>query len=224
MVVVVAAAFLIVMYSRLISRRLVPLILRLLNFFCRRRRRRQRYLASTTTDLDSLPPSDPFDPPLFPYGLDDSAIKTLPRALYTLKTRPNNSPKDCAVCLLELEDNEYVRTLPVCSHAFRVDCIDVWLKSHANCPLCRAGIFAKESPFTPLMAARIRPSIDDPIFLDNTLESLTETPLQSFPNNTITDITEEPSPRRTNGINNCEEIFREVGTGFGAKGHLRLVH
>ncbi|KAE8727230.1 RING-H2 finger protein ATL65 [Hibiscus syriacus] len=191
MVVVVAAAFLIVTYSRLISKRLIPLILRLLNFI--RRRRRRRYLPSTTTDLDSLPPSDPFELPLSPYGLDDSAIKTLPLSLYTLKTRPNNSPKDCAVCLLEFEDNEYVRTLPVCSHAFHVDCIDVWLKSHANCPLCRAGIFAMESPFTPLMAARIRPSLDDAVFVNNSVNSLTETPLQSFPNNTVTEITEEAS-------------------------------
>ncbi|KAE8698808.1 RING-H2 finger protein ATL65 [Hibiscus syriacus] len=209
-VVVVAAAFLIVMYSRLISKRLIPLIHRFLNFIRLRRRRRRRYLPSTTTDLDSLPSSDPFELPLSPYGLDDSAIKTLPLSLYTLKTRPNNSPKDCAVCLLEFEDNEYVRTLPVCSHAFHVDCIDVWLKSHANCPLCRAGIFATECPFTPLMAARIRPSLDDAVFINNTLDSLTEAPLQSFPNNTITEITEEASPRRANGSNSCEERFNFV--------------
>ncbi|GMI87931.1 Arabidopsis Toxicos en Levadura 65 [Hibiscus trionum] len=209
MVVVVAAAFLIVTYSRLISKRLIPLILRLLGFF-RRRRRRRRYLPSTTTDLDSLPPFDPFELSLSPYGLDDSAIKTLPLSLYNLKTRPNDSPKDCAVCLLEFEDNEYVRTLPVCSHAFHVDCIDVWLKSHANCPLCRAGILASETPFTPLMAARIRPSLDDPVFVHSTLDSLTETPLQSYPNNTVTEITEEPSPRRTNGSNHCEERFNFV--------------
>ncbi|XWS67513.1 hypothetical protein CRYUN_Cryun04dG0012900 [Craigia yunnanensis] len=206
MVVVVAAAFLIVTYSRLISKRFVPPILRFLRFF-RRRHRRRRYLPSTATDLDSLPPSDPFEIPLSPYGLDDSVIKTLPLSLYTSKTKPNNSPKDCAVCLLEFEDHEYVRTLPVCSHAFHVDCIDVWLKSHANCPLCRAGIFATESPFIPLMAARIRPSLDDTLLLNSTLDSLTETPLQSLPNNTVTEITEEPSPRRANGNSNYEERF-----------------
>ncbi|XVF45825.1 hypothetical protein PTKIN_Ptkin02bG0237900 [Pterospermum kingtungense] len=209
MVVVVAAAFLIVTYSRLISERLVPRILRFFSFF-RRRRGRRRYLPSATSDLDSLPPYDPFELPLSPYGLDDSAIKTLPLSLYTSKTKPNNSPKDCAVCLLEFEDNECVRTLPVCSHAFHVDCIDVWLKSHANCPLCRAGIFATESPFTPLMAARIRPSLDDTLLLNTTLDSLNETPLQSLPNNTITEITEEPSPRRVNGNSNCEERFNFV--------------
>ncbi|GKV24328.1 hypothetical protein SLEP1_g33956 [Rubroshorea leprosula] len=204
MVVVVAAAFLVVTYSRLISRRLIPPLVRLFRIF-RRRRRRRRYLPSTTTDLDSLPPSDPFELPLSPYGLDDSAIKGLPLSLYSSKLKIN-SPKDCAVCLLEFEDDEYVRTLPVCSHAFHVDCIDVWLKSHANCPLCRAGIFAAESPFIPLMAARIRPSLDDPVLLSTSLDSLTETPLQSH-GITITEITEEPSPRvgNANLSTNCEE-------------------
>ncbi|CAI0446955.1 unnamed protein product [Linum tenue] len=28
--------------------------------------------------------------------------------------------------------------LPVCSHAFHVDCIDIWVRSHANCSLCHA--------------------------------------------------------------------------------------
>ncbi|GLT85886.1 hypothetical protein SLE2022_040580 [Rubroshorea leprosula] len=204
MVVVVAAAILVITYSRLISRRLLPSLLRLLRFF-RRRRPRRRYLPSTTTDLESLPPSDSFELPLSPYGLDDSAIKRLPLSLYNSKSKIK-SPKDCAVCLLEFEDDEYVRTLPVCSHAFHVDCIDVWLKSHANCPLCRAVIFAAESPFIPLMAARIRPSLDDPVLPNTNLDSLTETPLQSHAT-TITEITEEPSPRggNVNLSTDCEE-------------------
>lgn len=47
---------------------------------------------------------------------------------------------DCAVCLSEFEEEERLRLLPKCSHAFHVPCIDTWLKSHSNCPLCRAGI------------------------------------------------------------------------------------
>lgn len=30
--------------------------------------------------------------------------------------------------------------IPNCCHAFHIDCIDVWLQSNANCPLCRASI------------------------------------------------------------------------------------
>ncbi|XWS40362.1 hypothetical protein CRYUN_Cryun18bG0134600 [Craigia yunnanensis] len=60
------------------------------------------------------------------------------------------------------------------------------------------------------MAARIRPSLDDTLLLSSTLDSLTETPFQSLPNNTITEITEEPSPKRGNGSSNCEERFNFV--------------
>ncbi|KAJ6849986.1 putative E3 ubiquitin-protein ligase-like [Iris pallida] len=47
---------------------------------------------------------------------------------------------DCSVCLSEFLEDESLRLLPECSHAFHVQCIDTWLKSHSNCPLCRANI------------------------------------------------------------------------------------
>lgn len=51
---------------------------------------------------------------------------------------------DCSVCLSEFEEGEGVRLLPKCSHAFHVSCIDTWLLSHKNCPLCRAPVFSTE--------------------------------------------------------------------------------
>lgn len=47
---------------------------------------------------------------------------------------------DCSVCLGEFKEEDSLRLLPKCSHAFHLQCIDTWLKSHANCPLCRANI------------------------------------------------------------------------------------
>nr|VDD22839.1 unnamed protein product [Brassica oleracea] len=47
---------------------------------------------------------------------------------------------DCPVCLNEFEEDESLRLLPKCNHAFHISCIDTWLRSHTNCPLCRAGI------------------------------------------------------------------------------------
>ncbi|KAJ6395899.1 hypothetical protein OIU77_021039 [Salix suchowensis] len=182
MVVVVAAAFLIITYSRLISRSLLRVLRRWRRW---RRRRRRRHLPSSNGDLDSPPPL--FDSPegfhvYSPYGLDESVIKTIPLSLYTAK----NS---------------------VCSHAFHVDCIDIWLRSHANCPLCRAGVFRAESPFIPLMAARIRPSLDETILRGALLplEPIIQSPLRTYSSVTATDTTtvteitpcpEEPSPRR----------------------------
>ncbi|KAL2469407.1 RING-H2 finger protein ATL65 [Forsythia ovata] len=194
MVVVIATAFVIITYSRILSRHFHQLYRR----YQRWRRRRRRYVPSTSAgDIES--PTYSFDPAdaafhvLSPYGLDESIIKTIPLSVYTRR----RGIHDCAVCLLEFEENDYVRTLPVCSHAFHVDCIDIWLRSHANCPLCRAGIFRPESPFTPLMAARIRPSLDDMIIESTILEPLTEFPME--PDSTsVGEITQEPSPRRNN--------------------------
>ncbi|KAL8034253.1 hypothetical protein ABFS82_12G015700 [Erythranthe guttata] len=47
---------------------------------------------------------------------------------------------DCSVCLNEFQENETLRLLPKCSHAFHVPCIDTWLTSHKNCPVCRAPV------------------------------------------------------------------------------------
>ncbi|KZV52649.1 hypothetical protein F511_07042 [Dorcoceras hygrometricum] len=189
MVVIIATAFVIITYSRPLSRHFLHNYRR----YRRWRRSRRRYVPSSSAgDIESQPysfnPRDAFHV-LSPYGLDEAIIKTIPLSAYMRKSGFH----DCAVCLIEFEDNDYVRTLPICSHAFHVDCIDIWLRSHANCPLCRAGIFLQDSPFIPLMAARIRPSLDDMILESTILEPLTETETA-----TIEEITQEPSPRRSN--------------------------
>ncbi|MCO5593680.1 hypothetical protein L7F22_047697 [Adiantum nelumboides] len=51
-----------------------------------------------------------------------------------------SSAKECAVCLSEFDDGEDVKLLPACGHCFHVKCIDMWLFSHTNCPICRVGV------------------------------------------------------------------------------------
>ncbi|CAH8342024.1 unnamed protein product [Eruca vesicaria subsp. sativa] len=180
MVVVLAAAFLFVTYSRLISRRfLSPLFRRFRRW--RHRRRRLLHLSSASTSSSDLRSFSPFPFDSFhystysPYGLDDSVIKTLPLFLYSTASCTGKGVSvgktptvvDCAVCLLEFEEGDYVRTLPLCFHAFHLECIDEWLRSHPNCPLCRTAILRNgvvantTSSFVPLMAPRIRPSLDE---------------------------------------------------------------
>lgn len=48
--------------------------------------------------------------------------------------------EECVVCLSMFEDGEEVRELPMCKHCFHAPCIDKWLFSHFNCPLCRAHV------------------------------------------------------------------------------------
>ncbi|GMI94914.1 hypothetical protein HRI_003160700 [Hibiscus trionum] len=47
---------------------------------------------------------------------------------------------ECAVCLSVFEDGDEVRQLPRCKHSFHASCIDMWLYSHSDCPLCRASV------------------------------------------------------------------------------------
>lgn len=174
MVAVVGTAILIVLYAGVVSRHLSRL---------RRRwrwwRRRRRLLQSTASvsDLESPQPfggigaasfnsSDIF---LSAYGLDDAAIKALPVSLFSRAKAKHLAAtnRECAVCLLEFEDDDALRTLPLCAHAFHTDCIDEWLRSHATCPLCRAAVLRREiPPFAPIRAARIRPSLDDIFLVD----------------------------------------------------------
>ncbi|KAM0827932.1 hypothetical protein ACQ4PT_067875 [Festuca glaucescens] len=49
------------------------------------------------------------------------------------------SADGCAVCIEELQEGAVVRMLPSCKHYFHASCVDVWLLSHATCPVCRAS-------------------------------------------------------------------------------------
>ncbi|TYI63634.1 hypothetical protein E1A91_D09G030500v1 [Gossypium mustelinum] len=73
-------------------------------------------------------------------GLDQAFIDALPvfhyKEIVGLK-----EPFDCAVCLCEFSEKDKLRLLPMCSHAFHINCIDTWLLSNSTCPLCRGTLF-----------------------------------------------------------------------------------
>lgn len=84
-------------------------------------------------------------------GLDQAFIDALPVFLYK-EVMGLKEPFDCAVCLCEFSEQDKLRLLPLCSHAFHIDCIDTWLLSNSTCPLCRGTLY------TPGL------SIENPIF------------------------------------------------------------
>ncbi|KAK9067276.1 hypothetical protein SSX86_014602 [Deinandra increscens subsp. villosa] len=73
-------------------------------------------------------------------GLDQTVIDALPVFMYKVVVGANE-PFDCAVCLCEFSENDKLRLLPTCSHAFHINCIDTWLLSNSTCPLCRNTLF-----------------------------------------------------------------------------------
>ncbi|XP_027121338.1 RING-H2 finger protein ATL46-like [Coffea arabica] len=72
-------------------------------------------------------------------GLDQALIDALP-IFYYKDIMGLKEPFDCAVCLCEFSDQDMLRLLPLCSHAFHLNCIDTWLLSNSTCPLCRSVI------------------------------------------------------------------------------------
>ncbi|RDX66422.1 RING-H2 finger protein ATL2, partial [Mucuna pruriens] len=70
-------------------------------------------------------------------GLDSGTVSAIPMFVHgTEKTEE----LECVICLSVIEEGEVGRSLPKCGHAFHVECIDMWLSSHCNCPICRAPI------------------------------------------------------------------------------------
>ncbi|KAK8955032.1 RING-H2 finger protein ATL46 [Platanthera zijinensis] len=75
-------------------------------------------------------------------GLDQAFIDALPVFLYR-EIVGAKEPFDCAVCLCEFSDDDKLRLLPICGHAFHLHCIDTWLLSNSTCPLCRGALFVQ---------------------------------------------------------------------------------
>ncbi|KAK4717669.1 hypothetical protein R3W88_016007 [Solanum pinnatisectum] len=70
-------------------------------------------------------------------GLERSMISSIPLFVYK---EESNDGLECIICLSLLEDEDVCRKLPKCSHAFHVECVDMWLHSHSTCPICRSPI------------------------------------------------------------------------------------
>ncbi|KAL8200066.1 hypothetical protein R6Q57_011406 [Mikania cordata] len=74
-------------------------------------------------------------------GLDQSVIDSIQMFNYRKEVGfIDGTGSDCAVCLGSFQEEESLRLLPKCSHAFHVACVDAWLRSHKTCPLCRAPV------------------------------------------------------------------------------------
>ncbi|WCJ41177.1 RING/U-box superfamily protein [Euphorbia peplus] len=72
-------------------------------------------------------------------GLESTVMHSLPISQYK-KKKADEEANECAVCLGEFEEGEWIKHLPVCAHVFHVACIDTWFQAHSNCPICRSLI------------------------------------------------------------------------------------
>ncbi|XP_030540144.2 RING-H2 finger protein ATL22-like [Rhodamnia argentea] len=71
-------------------------------------------------------------------GIDSATIESYPKIRIDddgQVPRPNDNV--CTICLSEYQPKEMLRTIPKCGHYFHAQCIDLWLRRSASCPLCR---------------------------------------------------------------------------------------
>ncbi|XP_037450750.1 RING-H2 finger protein ATL32-like [Triticum dicoccoides] len=104
-------------------------------------------------------------------GLGKAATESLPTFAYAsrgaeagdadLDLECGGSGQPCSVCLEDLEDGEMVRQLPACKHLFHVECIDMWLHSHATCPVCRCDLSPPRTVTAKVAAVEMEPPADD---------------------------------------------------------------
>lgn len=113
----------------------------------------RRCLRRLSSDPDAFPPpvviSGRTSPEIIP---PSDLIDSLPLFTFSSVTRRSSTAAaDCAVCLSKFHNNDLLRLLPRCCHAFHVDCIDTWLRSNLSCPLCRSAVFPSDSDLAKIL-------------------------------------------------------------------------
>ncbi|CAA7024680.1 unnamed protein product [Microthlaspi erraticum] len=69
-----------------------------------------------------------------------------PIPVVKFKSRDFKDGVECVVCLSELAEGDEARVLPTCNHCFHAYCIDTWLQSNSNCPVCRKNVVGRLIP------------------------------------------------------------------------------
>ncbi|XP_011014076.1 PREDICTED: RING-H2 finger protein ATL11-like [Populus euphratica] len=155
------------------------------------------------------------------HGLEQEVIDTFPTFLYsTVKgLKIGEGSLECAVCLIEFEDDQTLRLIPKCSHVFHPDCIDAWLASHVTCPVCRANLVPKpgDLPVNPVLVADPNNDLVEPDCHDNVPDE-TQNEVQVHIGNEITgegrqQITRSPNMNLSSPVNQSRPL-RSWSTGW----------
>ncbi|XP_065875086.1 RING-H2 finger protein ATL40-like [Euphorbia lathyris] len=150
-----------IMLTAIISVSVVVLVLITLHIYARFMLRRQARERAVLRRLGITRAADTHSGEPSRTGLDPAIIASLPIFVYKQVSAVHGgdeSELECAVCLCGLEEEEMARILPNCKHIFHAECVDKWLNSHSNCPVCRT-----EAEPMILPVRREGPAAGDPV-------------------------------------------------------------
>ncbi|MCO5551914.1 hypothetical protein L7F22_005421 [Adiantum nelumboides] len=92
-----------------------------------------------------------------PCALEEAVVESIPLVKFFLTDRAASEPassmssSSCVVCLTPFQEDEELKVLPPCQHAFHPLCIDPWFETHSTCPVCRSEV--TPPPASPLAKA-----------------------------------------------------------------------
>jgi hypothetical protein len=75
-----------------------------------------------------------------PMGLDADAIAALPEFTYRKEDADGEEERECTVRLGAMAEGGTAWRLLSCMHIFHRGCVDVWLREHSTCPVCRVKV------------------------------------------------------------------------------------
>jgi hypothetical protein len=67
-------------------------------------------------------------------------IAQIERASVVSREEVTDDDMNCSICRDNIIENEEIRRLNNCSHAFHKVCIDQWFRTNVHCPICRDDI------------------------------------------------------------------------------------
>ncbi|KAE8653246.1 hypothetical protein Csa_019623 [Cucumis sativus] len=62
------------------------------------------------------------------------------------KGSENDDDYECVICLNKFEDGQKCQWMKKCGHIFHCSCIDRWLRTERECPLCRSCVCVVVNP------------------------------------------------------------------------------
>ncbi|TYH04881.1 hypothetical protein ES288_A08G041000v1 [Gossypium darwinii] len=73
-------------------------------------------------------------------GVEPVVVAAIPTIKFNREAFKSMEDAQCSICLGEYKEKEVLRIMPKCAHNFHLSCIDVWLRKHSTCPVCRTPL------------------------------------------------------------------------------------
>ncbi|KAK8477133.1 hypothetical protein V6N13_120583 [Hibiscus sabdariffa] len=196
----------------------VVLVKSCFGWWCWRNNRQSR--ARNDASDEELIDENPVDHPIWfitTVGLQQSIINSITVCKYR-KGEGLIEGTECSVCLNEFQEDETVRLLPKCNHAFHISCIDTWLRAHTNCPLCRAHIVFDALCTTPTSVDQNSANVE--VIVDNQIENSEDVGIQPQENRAERELADANDQRVSKEGIDCEENDDLVVSDCIEKSHV----